>query len=63
MLEISGKLYPTRGANQATMGYAKIKRVDSHNSVFDTIRRKFVASMQTALPEPMASFGLGLLVG
>lgn len=63
VLEISGKLYPTRGANQATMGYAKIKRVDSHNSVFDTIRRKFVAGMQTALPEPMASFGLGLLVG
>jgi ComEC/Rec2-related protein len=63
VLEISGKLYPTRGANQASMGYAKIRRVDSHNSIFDVIRRKFVAGMQTALPEPVASFGLGLLVG
>jgi len=63
VLEISGKLYPTRGANQASMGYAKLKRVDSSNSLVDTVRRKFVAGMQTALPEPLASFGLGLLVG
>lgn len=29
----------------------------------DTVRREFSAGMQSALPEPLASFGLGLLTG
>ena len=62
-LEITGKLYPTRGGKQASIGYAQFTRVASHQTVIDTLRRKFVAGMQTALPEPIASFGLGLLIG
>lgn len=62
-VEVSGKLYPTRGANQASIGYAQLKIVEAHNSVIDEFRRKFAAGMQTALPEPAASFGMGLLVG
>jgi len=62
-LEISGSLYPTRGASQATVSYAKLHKVGSSSSPVDTLRRKFAAGMQTALPEPLASFGLGLLVG
>jgi ComEC/Rec2-related protein len=63
VLEITGKLYPTRGGKQATIGYAQFKRIASHQTVIDELRRKFVAGMQTALPEPVASFGLGLLIG
>lgn len=62
-LEISGKLYPTRGANQASISYAELTVVGAKSSVIDTVRRKFAAGMQSALPEPAASFGLGLLVG
>lgn len=60
---VDGKLYPTRGANQATVSFARIRLMSSGGSTINTVRRKFVAGLQTALPEPLASFGLGLLVG
>lgn len=63
VLQISGKLYPTRGAAQASIGYAQFEVVGSRPSFVDGARRKFTAGMQSALPEPLASFGLGLLVG
>ncbi|MBL8121761.1 ComEC/Rec2 family competence protein [Candidatus Saccharibacteria bacterium] len=63
IVEISGKLYPTRGGKQATMSFAEIKRIGSQQTWVDTFRRSFVAGMQTALPEPQASFGLGILIG
>jgi competence protein ComEC len=62
-LTVSGKLYPTRGANQASIGFAQLHKVGATTSAIDNLRRKFTAGMQTALPEPVASFGLGLLVG
>lgn len=62
-LEVSGKLYPTRGANQATVSYAKLHKIGSTTSLIDSLRRRFAAGMQSALPEPLASFGLGLLIG
>ena len=62
-LEVSGKLYPTRGASQASISYAQLKPLGGTFSFIDELRRKFAAGMQTALPEPVASFGLGLLVG
>ncbi len=62
-VQVSGSLYPTRGANQASIGFAQLKITEAHNSVIDEFRRKFAAGMQTALPEPAASFGMGLLVG
>lgn len=62
-LRVTGKLYPTRGASQAAMGYVKMKRIGGTQSVFDNFRRRFGAGLQTALPEPLASFAMGLLVG
>jgi len=62
-LHVSAKLFPTRGSAQATVGYAELHKIRSAASPIDTLRRKFAAGMQTALPEPLASFGLGLLVG
>lgn len=63
VLNISGKIYPTRGGKQATMSYAQIERIGTNQTIIDELRRKFVAGIQTALPEPAASFGLGLLIG
>lgn len=62
-LKISGKLFPRRGANQAGMGFANIELLARSPTKLDTFRRNFAASMQNVLPEPLASFGLGLLIG
>ncbi len=62
-VQIAGKLYPTRGNNQASISFASLKVLERNNSPIDSFRRKFAAGLQSALPEPLASFGLGLLVG
>jgi len=62
-VQISGKIYPTRGANQARISYAQLKRTGLDNSWVNRFTRRFSAGMQSALPEPNASFGMGLLIG
>ncbi len=62
-LEVKGKLYPTGGSRQGKISYASGRVLQRSNSWVETLRRKFVAGMQTALPEPHASFGLGILIG
>ena len=63
IIQVSGKLYPTRGNNLATISFAELRVLESKPSVIDAFRRKFTAGLQSALPEPQAPFGLGLLVG
>jgi ComEC/Rec2-related protein len=60
---VSGKLYPSRGSYQARMSYAILVVVAHHESIIGRVRRNFVAGMQSALPEPLGSFALGLLIG
>ncbi len=62
-VQISGKLYPTRGANQGRIAYAQLKRTGLDGSWINKFTRRMSAGMQTALPEPNSSFGLGLLIG
>ncbi len=62
-LQISGKLYSMRGANQARISYAQLKRAGLDSSWINSFTRRLSAGMQTALPEPNSSFGLGLLIG
>jgi len=62
-IQATGKLYPTRGSNQASIGYARLQAVSPGHNLFADLSRKFASGMQNALPEPLASFGLGLLVG
>lgn len=63
LLQVSGKLYPSRGSRQARTSYAKIKLLQPSNSTINKLRLKFEASMLSVLPEPLASFALGLLIG
>lgn len=63
IVEVTGKLYPTLGNNLASMSFADIHVVRRGDSWVDAQRRNFAAGMQSALPEPLASFGLGLLIG
>ncbi len=60
---VSAKLYPSRGSRQARMSFAKIERVNSDSSWINNFRRKFASGIQSALPEPLGSFGLGILIG
>ncbi|HVX24355.1 MAG TPA: ComEC/Rec2 family competence protein [Candidatus Saccharimonadales bacterium] len=63
VVQVSGKLYPGWGAYQAQISYAELELVAHHSSLIASVRRKFDAGLQSALPEPLASFGLGLLIG
>ncbi len=62
-LLVSGKLFPRRGSNQAGISFASVTLVARHPSWIDTLRRKFIVGLQNVLPESLASFGLGLLIG
>lgn len=62
-LQIEGKILRTRGSNQAVIYFAQFHRIGGNSSIIDEFRRRFNAGVQTALPEPIASFGMGLLVG
>lgn len=63
MVEVRGKLYPTGGSRQGRISFGEIRVLSRSTSWAESVRLKFQAGMQTALPEPQASFGLGLLIG
>ncbi len=60
---VTGKLRRTLGNNVAAISFAQINVIAHHTSPIDELRRRFNVGIQSALPEPAASFGLGLLVG
>lgn len=62
-VQATAKLYPGFGAYQGSMSYAQLTLIDHHPSLIASIRRKFAAGMQSALPEPLAPFAMGLLIG
>lgn len=62
-VEVSGKLYPMRGSNQARVAYAQLSVISPDSNWINKLTRTFSAGMQTALPEPASSFGSGILVG
>ncbi|HJP96625.1 MAG TPA: ComEC/Rec2 family competence protein [Candidatus Saccharimonadales bacterium] len=62
-VRVSGKLRRARGNNVARISYAQITVLAHHTSPVDVLRRKFAAGMQSVLPEPVASFGMGILIG
>lgn len=62
-VRVSGKVFPMRGSNQARMSYTQIQVIGSGSQWFDKFARTFTTGMENALPEPQASFGLGLLIG
>ena len=62
-VKATGKLYPGYGNYQARMSFAKLVVIKHHPSLVAEIRRRFAAGMQTALPQPLAPFAMGLLVG
>lgn len=62
-IRASGKLYTAHGAYQGRLSFAQLAVVARHPSALADIRRRFAASMQSVLPEPLAPFAMGLLIG
>ena len=62
-VDIYGKLMPSSGAYQGRISFASLTVIRHHPTIVGDIRRKFSAGMQSALPEPLASFAMGLLIG
>lgn len=62
-VEVSGRLYKTRGSRSGSISFAQITVQKRSSSFINDIKRRFQAGMQSALPEPLASFSLGLLIG
>ncbi|HMS49963.1 MAG TPA: ComEC/Rec2 family competence protein [Candidatus Saccharibacteria bacterium] len=63
VVQVEGKLFPTRGSKQASVGFAEVRVLERGSAAIDKVRRNFASGMTSALPEPQASFGLGLLIG
>lgn len=62
-IEVSGKFYPARGSLVAYLSYSNMHVVSRSNSAIYSITRRFTTGLLNTLPEPLASFALGLLVG
>ncbi|HYH75321.1 MAG TPA: ComEC/Rec2 family competence protein [Candidatus Saccharimonadales bacterium] len=62
-IRATGKFYPTRGNKVANVSFATLEVVARDDTWVHNFRRSFAAGMQSALPEPLASFALGLLIG
>jgi len=62
-VEVSGKLGKGFGSKQASMTFSSIKIIKSSSSIVDKSRSRFEAGLISTLPEPLASFGMGLLIG
>jgi len=60
---LSGKFSTGRGSYTGYMSFAEVQITGKSNSVIYSLNRSFSAGMQNALPEPYASFGMGILVG
>ncbi len=62
-VEVRGTLKPALGNDQAEIGFGQLTVQPGRASWIDHARRTFTAGVQSALPEPLASFGMGLLIG
>ncbi len=63
VVRVEGKIFPTLGARQGRIQFAQLETLARDYSWIETTRHNFVAGIYSALPEPLASFGLGLLIG
>ncbi len=62
-VRLQGKFYKTRGSKQLGISFAQLEVTSRNPSLIDTVRRDFAAGIASSVPEPQASFGMGLLIG
>lgn len=57
-----GKLKPTLGSKQGRM-FADIEVLDARQTLLEKLRQGFLAGVNNAMPDPLAGFVLGILIG
>jgi competence protein ComEC len=62
-VELTGKLKAGYGNDPVALSFPKLTVLSQDQDALEQFRGRFFAGIRTALPEPIASFGLGLLVG
>lgn len=62
-VRLTGKVKPGFGNAVAAVSFGQIQVLSTYQDPLERFRQRFFTGMKTALPEPIASFGLGLLVG
>jgi ComEC/Rec2-related protein len=62
-LTFTGKLKTGFGPYDADISYPTVTQINPNQSWLERMRQRFFVGMKTALPEPAASFALGLLIG
>lgn len=62
-LELVGKVRAGFGNQAVELSFPKLTVLSRTQSALEVWRQRFFAGVRTALPDPVASFGLGLLVG
>lgn len=62
-VRLEGKLKPPYYSGPPELNYPKTAVLSTQQSELEQFRQRFFSGMRTAIAEPMASFGLGLLVG
>ncbi|MDB5178556.1 MAG: rane protein of unknown function, partial [Patescibacteria group bacterium] len=62
-IQATGKVKPGFGNAVAELGFPQTQVVSRQQDWLEQLRQRFFVGIRTALPEPIASFGLGLLVG
>jgi competence protein ComEC len=62
-VQLTGTVKPGFGNSPAELSFPKLEVLSSRQSPLEQLRQRFFAGIRTSLPEPLASFGLGLLVG
>lgn len=62
-VQVSGKLREGTGSRQGWMSFAQLHVQKRETSLLEKFRHQFAAGMMTALPEPLGSFAMGILIG
>lgn len=62
-LIVQGKLRTGVGSYQGFMSFAALELVKNKPTFLADVRRSFAASISSVLPEPQASFAMGILLG
>lgn len=60
---LQGKIRPGYGSKQAAMSFAEIIQWQENHDVINTARTWFAAQVRSSIAEPMASLGLGFVIG
>ncbi|MDB5166336.1 MAG: hypothetical protein JWM37_408 [Candidatus Saccharibacteria bacterium] len=62
-LFVTGSMRAARGSYKARISFAALQVQYHHDTLIDRWRRQFAAALTSTLPEPLAPFGMGLLIG